>query len=139
MQALHIAIVFEACRWAREGGPFASITIESLMFAIGHVARCLEAADWLDGIANRSRIEADAETLLAMVQVDFRENAKHGAIYVTRSALTHRYCRNPNRAGAWRPDDLYLRLLPALERKNLARCVRRRSETSEIYAFRPED
>lgn len=139
MQALHLAMIFEACRWARTGGKFAGkITLDSLKFAIAHVRECLRAASWLDTIANRAQIESDAEMLLAAVRVDFRDRVDRGSIYLTRSELTHRFCRNPNRAGAWRPDDLYLKFLPALERKGLARMVRRRSDGPEIYAFRAE-
>ncbi len=142
MQTLHVAMIFEATRWARNGGDWDNhreIESETLELADQHVAECLRAAAHLERIANRATAAQDAEILLAHVRRDFKASREDPrTIYCTRSALTYRYARNPGRSG-WTPDDLYLRLLPALERMGQTRLVQRRTDTKpEVYGFKVE-
>jgi hypothetical protein len=76
--------------------------------------------------------------MLDHIRHDFKANTHGGAIYATRSELTKRYCNNSGRAGSWKPDDLYLRLVPALQAQGLAIKCRERGEGGELYAFKPE-
>ena len=68
MQTLSIAMIFEACRWAKapffEDGekPWRGVIEErTLNLAIEHVGENLKAADYLDQIANKTEIAEEAE------------------------------------------------------------------------------
>lgn len=58
-------------------------------------------------------------------------------IYVTRSELTRRFCLHTGRRGAMTTDDLYLQIIPELERQGEAIQVLKRGKF-EVYAFRTE-
>jgi hypothetical protein len=139
MQTLHVAMIFQADKWAKRGGLWQGlIEGDSLDLAIKHVAACSEAAEYLETLSDRARIAADAEVMLDHIRHDFKASTHGGAIYATRSELTKRYCNNSGRAGSWKPDDLYLRLVPALQAQGLAIKCRERGEGGELYAFKPE-
>jgi hypothetical protein len=70
------------------------------------------------------------------IQHDFRDRARAGTIFLTRAEITRRFAHNSARGGSLKPDDLYLRILPALERQHLAKLIRR--SPAELYAFRAE-
>ena len=136
MQTLHVAMIFEACRWAARGGHWTGlIAADTLRCAIEHVAACLTSADRLDGIGNRAQIAEDSEVFLAKVRHRFA--AVDGFHFATRSDLTKHFCPNGGRPGSWRPNDLYLRFIPALERRNEARLVDKTGKR-KTYAFRAE-
>lgn len=97
---------------------------------------CLASADRLDSIGNRAQISTDAEVFLAKVRHEFPP--VNGFHFATRTELTKHFCPNSGRPGAWRPNDLYLRFIPALERNNEARRVDKTGKR-ETYAFRAED
>ncbi len=137
MQTLSVAMLFEAARWAQAGGRWTGeIRAEMLLRAIEHVAACLSAADFLDTIAHRASVAAEAEVFLEHIRRDFLP-AHGGFHFATRSELTKRHCPNSGRAGAWKPDDFYLRFIPFLERRGVARRIRERDgEHGELFAFR---
>lgn len=136
MQTLSVAMIFAACRWAKDDRPWTgSIGADTLTLAIEHVNSCVNAANHLDGVAHRAEIKQDAEILLAKVRHDVP--ALSGFHFATRSELTKRYCANSARAGSWRPDDLYLRFIPLLERRNEARMIDKVGKR-EVYAFTAE-
>ena len=63
--------------------------------------------------------------------------ARSDTIYVTRSELTRRFCHNTGRQGATTPDELYLQIMPELERQGDAVRVLKEGKF-EVYAFRTE-
>ncbi len=135
MQTLAVAMIFQLSRWALANKASACyIEPETLTLAIEHVEECLKAAEFLDGIANRAKIAGDAEVLLATIRHEFRERAKAGTILLTRTEITRKFCANSSRAGALKPDDIYLRIIPAMERQGGAKLLRR--QPSELYAFK---
>jgi len=135
MQTLAVAMIFQTARWAlAKKAPARLIEAETLAVAIQHVEECLAAADFLDSLAHRAKIAADAEIILAAIQHDFRDRAQAGTIFLGRSEITRRFARNSSREGSLKPDDLYLRIIPVLERQGLAKRIRR--EPAELYAFK---
>jgi hypothetical protein len=149
MQTLSVAMIFEAAGWAktansplfRGGIPWRNIIEErTLNDAIEHVNGCLEAAEFLDSIANKAHIAAEAEILLAHVRRDFLRRDWPDCpdyVFANRTELTRRYCANSGRAGSWKPDDLYLRFIPHLERRGEA-CLLQKRGKQEWFAFRAE-
>ena len=144
MQALSVAIIFEACRSAKTRSHPTNLSETSLQLAIDHVEQCLIAARFLDSIANRATIDSKAEVLLETIRRDaFTQpilpwtQGNSDTIYLTRSDITARYAHNSKRNGALTPDDLYMRLIPRLIRQGTAMLVKK-SGKLELYAFRKE-
>jgi hypothetical protein len=138
-QVLSVAMIFAAAQWAKRGGDWLGrLSLEALEGAIAHVDGCLEAAQWLDSIANRASIGEDAEVLLARIVRDFAISRRGETIYAVRRDLTRAYCHDSSRRGALRPHDLYNRLIPALMGQNKARLVVKDGKR-EVYAFRVEE
>ena len=139
MQTLHIAMIFQACRWAAQASkPFRHvIEAEILTLAIQHVDAAIEAAAFLEGIADRAKVADEAEILLAHIRRDFKSKTEGSAIILTRSELTSRFCNNPGRGATLTTEALYLRIIPALEKQGLARRLPKHDRT-ERFAFRPE-
>ena len=144
MQVLKTAMIFEAARWAKNthsppfgpGGVWRGIIEErTLRDAIEHIKACLEAAEFLDSIANRAEIAREAEILLEHVRRDFNSNGRF--IFVTRTDLTRQYCAHAGRRNSWKPDDLYLRFIPHLERRGEASLLKKIGK-QEWFAFRAE-
>jgi hypothetical protein len=143
-QTLAIAMIFEATRFAKNAnsplfgndGQWCGVIDEgTLNCAIEHTNQCLKAAEFLDSIANKEVITREAEILLAHVRSDF--SRADDFIFVTRTDLTRQYCRNSGRAGSWKPDDLYLRFIPHLERRGEA-CPLVQRGKQEWFVFRAE-
>lgn len=107
---------------------------ETLTLAIQHVEECLSAADFLGGIASRAKFTADAEVMLATIQHEYRDMAKAGTILLQRTVITRRFCHHSSRQAAWKPDDIYRRIIPEMERRGVAKLIRR--SPSELYAFK---
>jgi hypothetical protein len=147
MQVLKLAMIFEATRSAKNatsplfgpGGAWRGIIEErTLSDAIEHIKGCLEAAEFLDSIANRAEIAQRAEILLAYVRRDFPSYPGFpDFIFVTRTGLTRRFCNNSGRRDSLKPEDLYLRLIPHLERRSEA-CRLPTEGRQEWFAFRAE-
>lgn len=117
-QTLAVAMIFEAAMWAKRGGDSRGVlSLEALEWATAHLAECLEAASWLDGIAHRASIAEDAEVIFERIVVDYARARRGPTIYVSRSDLTRTYCHDSGRRGALKPHDLYNRLIPALVRQ----------------------
>jgi hypothetical protein len=141
MQTLSVAMIFEATRWAKKansqlfthsGHWHRLIDEQTLNLAIEHTKECLKAAEFLDSIANKAEIAREAEILLAHVRRDFFRNDDF--IFVTRTDLTRTYCKNSGRSGSWKPDDLYLRFIPHLQRRGEA-CLLAQRGKQEWFAF----
>jgi hypothetical protein len=94
MQALSLAIVFEACRAATTQKQPSCLSMESHQSAIDHINQCLAAARFLDSTANRADIESKAEVLLETIRHDYRDQSRSNAIYLSRSEITKRYAPN---------------------------------------------
>jgi len=144
MQTLSLAMIFEAARWAKapffEGDkPWRGVIEErTLNCAIEHTDGCLKAAEFLDSIANKAEIAQEAEILLANIRRDFRISPGIPEfIFVNRTDLTRNYCHNSGRRTAWKPDDVYLRFIPYLERRADA-CLVGQKGRQEWFAFRAE-
>ena len=147
MQTLSIAMIFEACRWAKvpffqnSERPWPGVIQErTLNLAIEHIDENLKAAEYLDQIANKAEIAQEAEIFLGNVRGDFRMNTHPDFpdfIFVTKSELTKRYCPHSGRRGSWKPDDLYLRFIPYLQRRGEAGRIDQLGKR-ELFAFRAE-
>jgi hypothetical protein len=144
MQALKLAMIFEATRSARNatsplfgpGGAWRGIVEEgTLICAIEHIKGCLAAAEFLDSIANRAEIAQEAEILLSHVRREFAPRDRF--IIVPRTDLTRRFCNNSGRRGSWKPDDLYLRFIPHLQERLEAWPLGKHGK-QEWFAFRKE-
>lgn len=136
MQVLSVAMLFEACRWAKASGEWTGlIRADTLKWAVEHIAACLGAADRLERMAHRAELRQEAEILLARIRHDF--SLVGGFHFAGRSELTKHYCPNSGRHGAWKPDDLYLRFIPTLERRGEARLIKKEGKR-EVFAFRAE-
>ena len=144
MQVLKLAMIFEATRSAKNetsplfgrGREWRGIIEErTLSVAIEHIKGCLEAAEFLDSIANRAEIAREAEILLAYVRRDFQ--SYDDFIFLTRTDLTRRFCQHSGRKGSWKTDDLYLRFIPYLQRRGEA-CLLPKTGKQEVFAFRAE-
>jgi hypothetical protein len=139
MQALSVAIIFEACRCAATRTHPSALSEVSLELAIEHINQCLAAARFLDSIAHRATYQSKAESLLETVRHDYRDqSAASNAIYLTRSEITRRYAPNSSRNGALTPDELYLRIIPRLIHQGSAKLIKKTGKL-EVYAFRKED
>jgi hypothetical protein len=137
-----VAMVFEASVWAKQprcewDGVIHSSTLE---VAIAHVDHCLIAATGLDNIAEKAVIKSSADALLARIRRDFsiRPYLRDGWIWLTKTDLTAKYASQPNRPHAWKPDDLYLRIIPKLIEQGTA-CVADKQGKKITYRFTIED
>jgi hypothetical protein len=138
MQALSVAMIFQACVAAQQKTELALIEEPVLRLAIEHVEHNLEAANFLDTFADRQTIQQAAEVLLAKIRRDYKANSKDGTILLQRSELTARYAPHPGRQGSWSPDDLFFRFIPTLERQGDAKLFEKKGKR-ETYAFRDTD
>jgi hypothetical protein len=139
-QVQKIATIFEFCRAARTRPPKVCIREDTLRLAIDHVGACLDAAAFLDLIANRATVSADAEVLLAKIRIDFgddRYQPHPETIMLSRSEITAKYASHTGRRGALSSEDLYLRIIPTLIGQGLAKLAKKEGKL-EIYAFRKE-
>ena len=93
----------------------------------------MKAGEFIDRYAVRRASQEQAEVILATIRKDFKA-ARPGTIYVTRSELTRRFCMHAGRQGAMTPDDLYLQIIPELERQGEAVQVLKKGKF-EVYAF----
>lgn len=135
-QTLAVAMIFETAMWAKRGGEWTgALSLEALDCAIAHVAESLEAASFLDGIANRFAIAENAEVIFERILREFFKNKRGDTIYVSRSELTHTFCHDSGRRGAIKPHELYTRIIPALERQGKAKLAVKVGKR-EVYAFR---
>ena len=134
-----IAIIFELCRIAALARPPTVVAIreDTLQLAIDHVDECLKAARFLDAIANRATITADAEVLLSKIRTDYRGQPDPKTILLSRSELTAKYAHHSARRGSLSTDDIYLRIMPVLIGQGLAKLVKKQGK-NEVYAFRRE-
>jgi hypothetical protein len=138
MQTLKVAMVFQACVCAKQFSELALISKEVLLCAIEHVTRNLEAACFLDSIADRESSRESAEILLAKVRNDFRALSRNGSILVTRSDLTYKYAPHSNRQGVWTPNDIFFKFIPILIQQGDA-ILHDKKGKRETYAFRDDD
>jgi hypothetical protein len=138
MQALSLAIIFEACRAAKIKTHPTDLSVQSLKLAIDHIDQCLAAARFLDSIAHRATYSSKAESLLETIRHDYREQSASNTIYLSRSEITRKYAPNSGRNGAMTPDDLYLRIIPRLIRNGEAKLTKKEGKL-EIYAFRKDE
>jgi hypothetical protein len=137
-----VAMIFQASVWVKQDGRDWDGVIHSstLEAAIAHVDHCLQTAARLDSIAERAAITTAAEVLLAKIRCDFStsEYLHGGWISLTKTHLTAKYASQPTRANAWKPDDLYLRIIPKLIEQGTA-CVADKQGKKITYRFTIED
>jgi hypothetical protein len=137
VHVLKAAITFEACRAVFHGRPeVGEFTLETLELAIAYVEEHMRGAEFLTQYGQRKAAQEQAEVILASVRKNFQAQ-RPDTIYVTRSDLTRKFCTNIGRAGALSPEDLYLRIIPELEREGEA-CRALKRGKFEVYAFRTE-
>jgi hypothetical protein len=152
---LKIAMIFECTRAAAsleragEAGVEARIATgvleeppriraDTLDLAIGHVEECLKGARFLEKVADRAKVVSQGEVLLAKIWHDFGKRARDGIILLSRGQISAKYAHHPDRQGSITPEDIYLRIIPELERQGMARLHSRRGKL-ETYAFRKEE
>ncbi len=137
-----IAMLFEAAIWARQDRPAWDGVVQAttLQLAINHVTHCLETAARLDALADKAEITTAADVLLAKIRRDFRlpQHLRDGRIWLTKTDLTAKYAPHPDRPHSWKPDDLYLRLIPNLIEHGLARLGEQQGK-KVWYGFAVED
>jgi hypothetical protein len=137
VQVLKVATIFEATRAVHTGWPtLSNFTLVGLESAIGFVEQNMRAADFLDRYSERKAAKERAEVILATVRRDFRAQ-RPDTIYVTRTELTRKFCMNTGRQGALTVEELYMRVLPELERQGEVTQVLKRGKY-EVYGFRTE-
>jgi hypothetical protein len=135
---LKLAIIFELSLWLEMGGePPKNISLMALETAILHTDHCIRAGQALDQIANRVKIQSDADILLAKIQIDFPAFQQNGEIILTRTQLTGKYAHHANRPGTLKPDDIYIKIIPDLIRRGKAREIKLPGKTAN-YSFRAE-
>lgn len=136
-QVLKVAMIYEACRAVYAGLPILKeFTLPGLETAIDFVEEHLRAAAFLDRYGARKAAQEQAEVVLATVQKDFQAQ-RPKTIYATRTELTRKFCPHTGRHGAMTVEDLYLRVLPELERQGEVTQVVKRGKF-EVYGFRTE-
>jgi hypothetical protein len=136
-QVIKVAMIYEACRAVHNNWTvLQEFSMEGLKTAIGFVEEHMRAAAFLDRYAIRKAAQEQAEIVLAMVRNSFQAQ-RPDTIYVTRTALTRKFCMNTGRRGAMTVEDLYNRILPELERQGECTQVLKRGKF-EVYAFRTE-
>jgi Bifunctional DNA primase/polymerase, N-terminal len=138
MQTLKIAILFASCTAAKQSQQCRLIDKETLQLAIDHVEACLQAARYLDTIADRETTRNEAESLVARIRTDFASQIQNGAIILTRSEITSKYAPHSDRKGARTPDDLYLRIIPYVISCGQAQRLAKEGKL-EKYAFRASE
>lgn len=137
VHVLKAAITFEACRAVYYGYPvIKEFSLPALEPAIEYVEEHMRAAEFLDRYGQRKTAQEQAEVILATVRRSFQAH-RQDTIYVTRSELTRKFCSHIGRAGALTPEDLYLRIIPELERQGEA-CLALKRGKFQVYAFRTE-
>jgi hypothetical protein len=112
------------------------LALTGLETAIGFVDEHLRAAAFLDQHGVRKAAQEQAEVVLATVRRDFGAQ-RPDTIYITRTDLTRKLCPNTRRHVAMTVEDLYLRVLPELERQDEVTRVVKRGKF-EVHAFRTE-
>jgi hypothetical protein len=135
---LKIAQVFEVCRVVYDypSQQLNSLSLQSLEAAIGFVEQHLRAAAFLDRYAKRKLASEQGELILATIRRDFPPQ-RSNTIYATRTELTRKFCMNTGRAGALTIEDLYLRVLPELQRQGDCALIHKEGKF-EVYAFPTE-
>ena len=134
---LKIAMIFEACRAVSHGDSEThEISDHCLKLAIAHVDQNLRSAEYVDKVTGQRTITQEAEIVLAVIRQEF-EASPNGTFYCTRSQLTRRFCAN-GRGRSSTVDELYLKLIPALERIGMAKLVVQKGRL-QVYAFAPEE
>lgn len=134
---LKVAMIFEACIAisASRGMP-QFFSLDALETAARYVEAHMQGAEFIDRYGVRKVIEERAEVVLATVRRKFNATPPD-TIYVTRSDLTRQFCMHTGRRGAMTPEELYLKIIPELERQGEATRVVKQGRF-EIYAFRTE-
>ncbi|WP_395751051.1 DUF3987 domain-containing protein [Prosthecobacter sp.] len=135
VRCLKLALIFQACRWARERDSRINpllITEDMLAMAEAHQNACLDALVYVEGVGRRTAVNDTAEWVMAQIAGDhLHEPARHSAVY-TRTQLNRRFAANPGRAGALTASRLYGEILPHLV--ELGRC-KLHSKTGKLVSY----
>jgi hypothetical protein len=131
-------MIFEACVAVHAGAKNVPkhFSLASLEPAVHYVEAHMQAAEFIDRYGARKAAQEHAEIILAIVRREFNPG-RPDTIYVTRTQLTRRFCPHSSRQGVMTPEELYLRIIPELERQGEAIRVLKRGKF-EVYAFRAE-
>jgi hypothetical protein len=115
VRCLKLAIIFQACRWAKGSipDPFI-ITDDILAMAEAHQNACLDALVQVEGMSRRAEVADTAEWLLAQIAGDRYPDPNQRSAVFTRTELTRRFAANPGRAGALTASRLYGEIIPHL-------------------------
>jgi hypothetical protein len=138
IQVLKVAMIFQSCVCAKQHTTLSLISKDVLTLAIEHLAANLDAASFLDSIADRESCRNNAEILLAKIRNDFRAESCNGSIFLRRNDITCKYAPHSGRQGAWTPNDIFFKFLQILVRQGDAVLHEKRGKL-EIYAFRNSD
>ncbi len=117
MRCLKLAVIFQACRWARERDsridPFL-ITDDNLAIAEAHQDSCLDALVYIEGVGKRAVVDDTAEWLMAQIAGDHAVYPEQRSAVYTKTELTRRFAANPGRPGALTSSRLYGEIVPNL-------------------------
>ncbi|HEY2711406.1 MAG TPA: hypothetical protein VGI60_02745 [Chthoniobacterales bacterium] len=132
---LKLAMIFEACRWARDRKrDWQVIQPDTLRLAAEHGRYCLRASRRLDTIGRKGEIRDQADMVIAGIRSKFAGDAKAGRIELTKTQLTHTFAANPGRSGSLTPSRLYGEILPDLQKRKLA-FLSRPGGKLQVYQF----
>ena len=144
MHVLKVAMLFQACRWARRktASPDGFIQADVLRTAAEHVTLCMASAAHLEQLGDRTQIRSDADVMFAKVtNPDDPGRPKtwvwsQDVCVLSKTQLTSRFCHHI-RKGTWTPDYLYSKLIPNLILRGKVKEVR--YEANKVrYAFQVE-
>jgi DNA polymerase-1 len=133
---LKLSMIFESCCAVhQQQAAVHTIGVDCLQLAIAHVDENMRAAAYLDKYADSHSVDQQAESLLVIIQNEFRRWGN--TVYASRTQLTRKFCPNPSRRGALSVSDLYDKLVAHLQSKG--ECVRVVKDGKfEVYAFPAE-
>ena len=135
---LKLAMIFQIGVWLENQNNKLNeeISREILEIAIQHSELCLSAGKALEFVSHRAEIKGEADILIAKIIIDFPA-PQNGWNRLTKTQLTAKYASHAGRKGGLSADDLYLRLIPDLIRRKMAREIPRPGKQS-AYQFKSE-
>ena len=136
---IKLAMIFESARWAKtkRGIPPNSISAESLSLAESHVLKTIMSFDLMQTLGRKAELTDEGDTMMARIRREFTANRRGNAIWLTKTDLTYAFAKNSGRSGSRSTTDIYLRFIPALERRGLAK-LHGRIADREWFAFLAE-
>lgn len=137
---IKVAMVFESARWAKSKCvvPPRAISAESLSLAEAHILKTVRSFDLMHTLGRRAELADEGDLMLARVRREYASSRRGNAIWLHKTDVTYAFAKNSGRSGSRSTSDIYLRIIPELERRGLAKAAGRIADR-EWYAFRCDD